>query len=368
MSTVTCNSCKKSYPDDLIPYRCACGGIYDYSEFPQYIPNNTISRKNGLSRYSTMLGLPSGCELITLGEGNTPLLPLQMNGIPAWLKMESQNPTGSYKDRGTTTLVSFLKSRDVDFAVEDSSGNAGASFAAYCAFAGIKARIFVPESASGPKRTQIEMYGAELISVPGARSESARVVLEEADRGVVYASHAWMPFGLTGIATIAYEIVEQLGQVPGSLIAPVGHGGLLYGIMRGFENMSKADFIPQEPYYIGVQANACAPLARAFEHRKVITDEFVPEETVAEGVKVISPARGSSILEKMQMGKGEIVSIDEETLLRSWRQSAKQGFYMEPTSALVWAALEQHIQNLKLPIVAVISGSGYKSVIPTKKE
>jgi len=315
-----------------------------------------------------MLGLPSGCELVTLGEGNTPLLPIQLKGQSAWLKMECQNPTGSYKDRGTTTLVSFLKSKGVDFAVEDSSGNAGASFAAYCAIAGIKARIFVPESASGPKRTQIEMYGAELISVPGARSESASAVLEEANRGAVYASHAWMPFGLTGIATIAYEIVEQLGQVPGSLITPVGHGGLFYGIMRGFESMAKAGFIPQEPYYIGVQAKACAPLARAYEKKQVVTDGFVPEETVAEGVKVVTPARGSSILEKLLMGKGVIVSIDEKTLLRSWRQSAKQGFYMEPTSALAWAALEQQIQNLKLPIVAVITGSGYKSVIPTKKE
>lgn len=368
MSKISCISCKKSYPDDHVPFRCTCGGTFDYSEFPQYVPDNTISRKNGLSRYSTMLGLPSGCELVTLGEGNTPLLPLQMNGIPAWLKMESQNPTGSYKDRGTTTLVSFLKSRGVVFAVEDSSGNAGASFAAYCAIAGIKARIFVPESASGPKRTQIEMYGAELVSVPGARSESARAVMEEANRGAVYASHAWMPFGLTGIATIAYEIVEQLGQVPGSLIAPVGHGGLLYGMMRGFESMAKAGCIPHEPYYIGVQSNACAPLAKAFEQKMKSTNELVPGETVAEGVKVVSPARGTSILEKLVMGRGEIVSIDEETLLRSWWQSAKKGYYMEPTSALAWAALEQLKQNLKLPIVAVITGSGYKSIIPTKKE
>jgi threonine synthase len=109
--------------------------------------------------------------------------------------------------------------------VEDSSGNAGASLAAYTARAGIQAKIFIPESASGPKRKQIEYFGAELALIPGPRVEAAKAVKRATESGLTYASHAYMPFGLTGIATIAYEIAEVMNwNGPGTIIAPVVTG------------------------------------------------------------------------------------------------------------------------------------------------
>lgn len=363
MTKIACSQCHQEYPADKLPYQCECGGTYDYVEFPAYDNELVDQAQFGMSKYASLFGLDQGCDWVTLGEGNTPLLATQLNGIEVFCKMESHNPTGSYKDRGTAVLVSFLKSRGVGFAVEDSSGNAGASFAGYCARAGINARVYVPETASGPKRMQIERYGAELVRVPGERSEAARAVLQAANSGAVYASHAWMPFGLTGIASIAYEIVEQLGQVPGTIVAPVGHGGLLYGIMRGFESMVKAGHIPNEPYYLGVQSSGCAPVERAFRNNSLQITDVPLSDTAAEGVKVAQPARGSAILERMSNGKGSMIAIDEDSLMASWRQSAKQGVYMEPTSALVWAAIRQNLQDFKSPVVAVITGSGYKSTI-----
>jgi threonine synthase len=363
MTQIICQKCQLEYPADSIPFKCECGGSFDYAEFPAYSEDLVNQLTFGMMKYSRLFGMKEESEWVTLGEGNTPLLPISIDGDEIFCKMESHNPTGSYKDRGSAVLVSFLKSRGVNFAVEDSSGNAGASFAGYCARAGLKARVYVPESASGPKRMQIERYGAELICVQGARSEAAKAVLSAAQAGAVYASHAWMPFGLTGIATIAYEIIEQLGLVPGTLVAPVGHGGLLYGIMRGFENMKNAGRIPNEPYYLGVQSSGCAPVVSAFSNNTTQISEVQGYDTVAEGVKVSFPARGGSILERMRSGKGCMVSIDESSLLEAWRDSASQGFYMEPTSALVWAAIHQHQKDFKTPVVAIITGSGYKSTI-----
>ena len=239
----------------------------------------------------------------------------------------------------------------------------GASFAAYCARAGITARVFIPESASGPKRKQIEAYGADMVLVPGQRQAAAEAVLLEVESGAVYASHAWMPFGLTGIATIAYEIVEELGRAPASIIVPVGHGGLIYGLMRGFRAMKIAGAIENEPEYVGVQSAACAPIFHAYQNGTLQVNFLDFGNTVAEGVKVTRPVRASAILNSLHQGKGRMLSIREEILLQAWQAAASKGIHIEPTSALVWAAILEKGKDFKTPIVAVISGSGYKSNI-----
>ncbi len=365
MINLGCVECKKNYPEDRLPYRCECGGVYDYLKFPSFNPELVISGDRGVIRYRNLLGLENLDHFITLGEGNTPLLKTNHPDLEIYLKLETHNPTGSYKDRGTVTLVNYLHSRKVKFAVEDSSGNAGASFAAYCARAGINGRVYIPESASGPKRAQIEFAGVEVVKVPGPRSEAARAVLAAVTDGEVYASHAFMPFGLTGIATIAYEIVEELGRAPGTLIAPVGHGGLLYGMMRGFESMRAAGIIEKEPYYIGVQTAGCAPLAEAFIKGSTQPAVIEPFDSVAEGVKVTAPVRGSAILKRIQGGKGEIVAIDEGNIIKGYQALARMGVYAEPTSALVCAAIDACLPRIQPAGVAVITGSGYKSILQT---
>ena len=127
-------------------------------------------------------------------------------------------------------------------ALEDSSGNAGASFAAYAARAGVRAKVFIPDAAAGPKRKQIEAYGAEVIRIPGLRSNAAEAALNAAAGGEVYASHAYLPFGLSGYATIAYEIFRQLGQAPGSVIAPVGQGNSVVSHRPRFRELAKSRF------------------------------------------------------------------------------------------------------------------------------
>ncbi len=361
MAKIACTNCGKPYPDDSNPFLCNCGGVFDFSEFPLFIHSDVDAKTSGVWRYKKLLGLTNNTESVSLGEGATPMIQVAQGSKHLWLKLESENPTGSYKDRGSTVLVSHLKNRGVIFTVEDSSGNAGASLAAYCARGNVDCRIFVPESASGPKRTQIEMFGADLVRIPGPRTEAARAVLEEAQRGSVYGSHAYMPFGLPGIATIAYEIVEQLGIVPAGLIAPVGHGGLLYGIMLGFEAMVKTGVIERVPYYIGVQSEGCAPLAAAYQQGETDAVEITPKETLAEGVKVISPVRGKAILTRLRDNNGKIIAIPEKEIQEAYIELARIGVYCEPTSALVWAAARSIDQSISSLTVAIITGSGYKS-------
>ncbi len=293
MSVIHCVQCHSIYPETGVPYRCPeCSGIYDFREFPNFSLDEIDKSQPGMWQYRHAFGLPESAPQITLGEGNTPLVWTNYDGISVALKLEMLNPSGSYKDRGSAVLLSKLKTRGVVQAVEDLSGNAGASFAAYAARAGIQSRIFVPESASGPKRNQIEQYGAELVSVPGPRSEAARAVLEEVAQGAVYASHAFLPFGLAGIASIAYEIWEQLSTIPGSVIIPVGHGSLMLGIMRGFKALQTAGIVEKVPYFVGVQAGACAPVVAEYMKRKGCETTVYENPTVAEGVQSQIPGSG----------------------------------------------------------------------------
>jgi threonine synthase len=277
------------------------------------------------------------------------------------VKCEHLNPTGSFKDRGTAVLISALSSAEVAEAVEDSSGNAGASFAAYAARAGIRARVFVPFSASGPKRSQIEAYGAELVLVEGPRSAASEAVRRAADRGVVYASHAYLPHGMAGVATIAYEIVEQLGCAPGALLAPVGHGGLLVGVHRGFDALLCAGAIAALPRMIGVQARACAPVWAAYTSGGPGLSLVLEGETRAEGIRVRFPVRGDAVLAAVEASAGTMVAVSEEELLHAWEVLGRAGLYVEPTSAVVWSAASLLLDELPDPAVAILTGSGFKA-------
>lgn len=363
MTEIRCVYCGMPYPLDLLPHVCKkCGGLFDFVAPPTFIPPSKENKLRGLWKYGQTFSLPESAQMVSLGEGNTSLVWDTFQGISVGLKMESLNPTGSYKDRGTALLLSHLVNRGIELAVEDSSGNAGASFAAYAARAGIKARVYVPESASGPKRTQIELYGAELVRVAGPRSAAAQAVLEDVRRGVPYASHAYLPFGLEGIATIAYELWDDLnGHTPGTVIAPVGHGGLMLGLVRGFKAIQLAGFSQSVPYYVGVQSAACDPVVRGFNFGIEAMKNAPEEATLAEGARVRYPVRARTLIQEISRNQGDFLSISEPEILSAFLELGRRGHYVEPTSAMVWAALKKtNFETLPQPIVMVLSGFGLK--------
>lgn len=359
---IACTNCGRPYPETGLPYKCpVCGGLYDFAEPWIFDPARIDRTQPGLWKYRHTFGLPDDLQPVTLREGDTPLNWARIFQRSIAFKCEYKNPTGSFKDRGTAVIVNWLKARQVTEAVEDSSGNAGASLAGYAQRAGIRARIFVPAAASGPKRRQIETYGADLVPISGSRTDVSVAVRREADGGAVYASHAYLPFNLPGYATAAYEIYEQLGGVmPGAVIVPAGQGGLLLGLARGFDALCVANNNGKCPEIIGVQARACAPLW-ALSTAGPAGLGFVSENpTLAEGVKVRQPVRAEAVLRAVAASSGSLCVVDEEEILPGRKALKHLGFDVEPTSAIVWSAMMQTMDQLPDPVVIVLTGAGFK--------
>ena len=364
MSHVVCSNCSVAYPDTGAPYRCSiCGGVYHIDHLPAFDPELLEKNTNsdGMWRYRYMFNLPENAPMVYLGEGNTPLVWGEVEGVEVGFKLEYLNPTGSFKDRGSALLVSFLLSRGVEAAIEDSSGNAGASFAAYSAYAGIKARVYVPDYAAGPKRAQIEAYGADVVRILGPRSNAADAVLRDAELGAIYASHAYMPHGTLAYATVAYELFEQMGEPPGTIIGPAGQGSLLLGIGQGFLSLKRAGLIDRVPRLVGVQARACAPLWAVFNYGPAGIGWAKEGETLAEGVRIIHPLRGDMLIKMISETNGVFFAVDEEEILPGRDQLARMGFFVEPTSAIVWRALKELAGSMPGPVVAILTGTGLKS-------
>lgn len=249
MSEYICRDCSKTYPATGLPHHCPdCGGVFTLRNLTYTQPNIAQGKVQGIWRYAKSFGLPEIFPQSYLGEGNTPLVPVTIEGKPFWAKLENLNPSGSFKDRATAVLVSVLRGRNLFKVIEDSSGNAGGSLALYGSAFGIQCRIYIPSGTSGPKRRQIEVCGAEVVQVDGPRENAHKAALEAVyAEGLPYASHAAQPFGMAGIATIASEIFESLGEMPGTIICPIGHGSLFAGILMGFDALVRAGIAQKDP-------------------------------------------------------------------------------------------------------------------------
>jgi len=199
------------------------------------------------------------------------------------------------------------------------------------------------------------------VRVPGPRSAASQAVAKEVEAGAIYASHVYLPFVLAGTATVAFEIVEQLGAPPGSVIVPVGQGTLLLGLERGFQAMLAAGAIDRLPYLVGVQAAACAPLWAGQSGKGPGSRGLQEGETIAEGIRILHPARGDAVLQAVEGTRGMVVAVEEDEIRAGRQALAKMGFNVEPTSAVVWPAFQTLCAELRDPIVAVLTGSGYKT-------
>lgn len=361
MTAYSCNSCGFPYPSKGLPHQCPhCGGVFGLRSLNFPTSQTTKESPPSIWRYQSSFGLPPDASPIYLGEGNTPLVERVVRGKRVAFKLESLNPTGSFKDRGTAVLASFLKSRGISEVVEDSSGNAGASLAAYTSALGIQSHIFVPESASGPKLQQMLISGAHVVRIPGAREKAHQAALDYVkEKGLPYASHALLPMGISGIATIAYELAEQLGTLPGTVIVPVGHGSMMIGLQLGLQALCAENPGCTLPIMVGVQPANCAPLAARWEHKAF---EGIKGKSMAEGTQIENPVHESEILAMLRPGQDQILAVDEGEIRAALYELAGMGFYVEPTSAMVWAALTKNQQKLPEPIVLIISGFGLKFI------
>jgi threonine synthase len=361
-----CNTCRREYPLDTREWLCACGGFLEIRDWPAFDPEIIDGAQTGLWRYHRLLPLDAGWQPVTLGEGGTPMLPLDWAGRTFACKVEGLAPTGSFKDRGAAVLVTALRGLGIRRAVEDSSGNAGASLAAYTARAGIACEICVPNTAAGPKLAQMEAHGAEVIEIKGRREYAALAAWAAAAHGAYYASHVFNPYFLAGNETLAYELWEQLGhRAPESLILPVGNGSLLLGLYRGFGRLLAAGLVERLPRLVAVQAAACAPIYHAFHAGHLVVEPAPRDPTVASGLAIAQPARGSEILAALRDTRGTALSVSEEAILKTRDALARRGFYVEETSAVAVAAL-QELADISAATpgetaVVILTGHGLKT-------
>ena len=335
----------------------------DFGFYRTLNPDRIHTRRTNIWRYQEALPLKPDTDFITLDEGFTPLTSMTVEGLRLLIKQENLSPTGSFKDRGAAVLVNKLIEFGIDEVVEDSSGNAGAAMAAYCAAAGIICNIFVPSSTSPGKLAQIEAYGARIHRIPGPRRKAAEAAESAADN-VFYASHTWNPFFLHGTKTFAFEVCEQLGwRAPDTVVLPVGNGSLLLGSHIGFHELLKAKIIKRIPRLIAVQAAKCAPIYRAFRKNLARVTAVRPETTAAEGIAIENPARGDQILSAVRATKGQILAVEENEIYEALSLVVKSGHYIEPTSAVALAGIRQIRERLAedQTVVTVFTGHGLKS-------
>lgn len=354
-----CSRC--SSKADPLAWQCGpCGGPLAIANPLPFDATSLQDTEWSLWRYAAMLPTPRN---FSLGEGFTPLTQVEINGVEFFAKLEYLAPTASYKDRGTAILVNHLVAHGVEAVVEDSSGNAGASLAAYAGAAGIEVRIFVPAHAAEGKKQQIRAFGAELVEVEGARG-AATEACRAAAATSVYASHAWSPFFLAGQQTCAWELWEQLGRrAPEVVVLPVGQGGLLLGLWHGFVALRRAGLIDAVPRLIGVQAAACAPIVCAWSAKEAAPAAVTEGETIAGGIRVADPVRGPEILRAIRASDGVAISVDDAAILAAQRVLAHHGLFVEPTSAAPVAALARvrAMVGSRAEIVVPLTGSGLKA-------
>ena len=351
-----------SKPVGPLAWQCD-GARVQIANLPPFDAAAIDDQEWSLWRYAAMLPVQ---RRVSLGEGLTPLVQAEGFSVEFFAKLEYLNPTGSFKDRGTSVLVNHLLAHDVREVVEDSSGNAGASLAAYAGGTGIKVRIFAPASAPPGKKALIRSFGAELVEVDGPRAAATEACLDAAHT-MTYASHAWSPFFLAGQMTCAWEIWEQLGRrAPDVIVCPVGHGGMFLGLARGFRALRAAGLIEHLPRMIAVQAAACNPVVQAWEHDMDNVEPVAQEPSVADGIAVTQPVHGREILAVIRETGGSAVQVDDMAIEAAHQAMGRRGFIIEPTSAVPVAALRAlHLQNSiddKATVIIPFTGNGLKAL------
>jgi threonine synthase len=348
-------------------WQCDCGGLLDISFVPAFPREKIKQRKPSMWRYREAIPVENHAHIVSFDEGFTPLSEVTIAGKTVLIKQDHLFPTGSFKDRGASVLISKIKELGITKVVEDSSGNAGSAIAAYCAAVGITCDIYVPADTSAGKLAQIQLFGANLNKIPGTREDTAAAVLKAA-KTVYYASHYRNPFFFHGTKTFAFEVTEQLGwKSPDTLILAVGNGSLLLGAHIGFKELRDAGIIDKIPRLIGVQAGNCAPLYRAFREDLKNVPEIKGKKTIAEGIAIAAPIRGKQIIEAVRDTGGHFIVVSEPEIKGSLKEMCRKGYYIEPTAAAAAAGIKKYLHRHQQgsggdeAIVSAFTGHGLKA-------
>ena len=320
-------------------------------------------------KYKAFLPVDETDKIVSAGEGSTPLRKLNSFHGNVWVKDETKNPTGTFKDRGASLAVTALSALGVRNLVLSTEGNAGCSFALYSHIADIACRVFLPRQSNPSKVDLSKKLGATVSFVDGTIADAGRRAEDVAKRqGSYNASTFVTPLRHDGKGTMALEICEQLDwKVPDYLVYPVGGGVGLVGMWKMFSILEKIGWVKKRPRFIVVQPSGCAPLVKAYSSKRDDVDEWINPETIAFGLKIPKPLAGRWILRCLRESNGIALTVTDAEIRKSMGQALKnEGLILESSSAATIAALP-HLFDEKLidrsaEVVLIATGSGLKTM------
>jgi threonine synthase len=365
--------------DDADVNRCpVCGGVLDivYAEALWHGQHELSGR--GLWRYFDLLPVRSRENLVTLGETETALVRTvglgKQWGLPnLFFKVEGMNPTGSYKDRIAAVSMSRARELGKTAWVATSSGNAGASLSAYGVRAGLSGTLFVLEKASRAKIAQILTYGPRLRAVRGlgmdpsvetGTFENVRQLCAQTNAMMMVTARKFNPFGMEGVKTLAYEICEQLDRAPDVVYVPVGGGGLLSSIWKGFTEWHLLGKVSTTPRLVAVQGEGCSPVVDAWAAGHEVRPIAECKGTVS-GLQLAAPPDGELGLRAVRESNGWAVAVpDANTCQMQGKLGSQEGLFAEPAGAISAAAIQMDRARGRLngheTVVALLTGTGFK--------
>ena len=347
---------------------------YDLDAAARTLTTESLTgRRPDLWRYREVLPVEREENVVSLGEGWTPLLAAERLGAGLgmkrlFIKDESQNPTQSFKARGMAAAVSMAKELGATKLAVPSAGNAAGALAAYAARAGLEAHIFMPRDTPRANVVECEQTGARVTLMDGLITDcGAEVGRRKEAEGWFDVSTLKEPYRVEGKKTLGYELAEQLGwELPDVIVYPTGGGTGLVGMWKAFEEMERMGWIDaRRPRMVSVQSSGCAPIVRAFEEGKRFAEEFADAATVASGLRVPKAIGDFLILDALRASGGTAVAVtDEELLAAVGEMGAAEGLFVAPEGAACLPALRKLIEKGEVGrderVVLFNTGAGVK--------
>ena len=355
LTHLECGRCGQSYEADRIQNLCTCGGPllarYDLRAAAARLrPADLVGRPATMWRYKELLPVRDEANIVSLGEGMTPLLPLprlgELLGLPhLLLKDEGVNPTGTFKARGAAAGISRAKELGIRAVAMPTNGNAGGAWAAYGARAGIAVTLVMPVDAPAMSVLEATAVGADAYMVKGQITDAGAIVARSAKgHGWFEASTLKEPYRIEGKKAMGYEIAEQLGwALPDVILYPTGGGVGIIGIYKALLEMREMGWLPEQvklPRLVAVQAEGCQPIVKAFQEGKAVSEKWEGAETVAQGIRVPTALGDFLVLEAVRATNGTCLAVpDADTLWGLEQISRLEGAFICPEgAALVGAA------------------------------
>ncbi|MFI5181994.1 MAG: threonine synthase [Thermoanaerobaculia bacterium] len=376
---LSCTKCGKTYEATRLLNVCpesGCGGslFADY-DLATLSKGDTAGRDQTIWRWHELMPARRPEEIVTLGEGGTPLLRAGRLGTrlgmtDLWIKEEGGNPTGSFKARGLAAAVTMAKALGAKAIALPTAGNAGGAAAAYAAKAGLACHVFMPKDTPKVFRIECETYGASVTLVDGLIDDCGRIVAARKDaEGWFDVSTLKEPYRVEGKKTMGYELAEQMGwTLPDVVVYPTGGGTGLIGMWKAFDEMEKLGWIgPKRPCMVSVQAEGCAPIPKAFAEGKDVSVRAENAHTYASGLRVPKAYADYLILKILRVSKGEAVAVsDDEMRAAVAEMGASEGLFPAPEGGAAWAAVKQLVLAGKIRrderVVVFDTGTGFKYV------